>query len=1097
MKNFLAVVVFCLPAFGQMATSGLGVDSGTVQVAAIPGGGPGPLGFADLPVNWVDNTACNPPGGTYDTEVVLGTTNNIGPNTAGEAIGAPYALTPAGLLDAMNNWRDNADNASQTPHFADKWWRIKIPAGTVLHCTSYDANNACISLPGKMNGAAEPTKCLVVDSTTPLPDGQIACSHGLPGFGGTRNPGCSSPNDKASMWKLQMEGTTFVKEALYAGADLATPTNLVNHILVEDGEVTMLGGTSPSSPSAQGGSVTNSLIHVPQNPLGTRPPTPLKSVDHIGFVKMYVHGNDPGDAGQPTTGASVDASGNCLQWYNSGTVNTANTDGTHGTVTLPTVSKTLSFGRSAFGPTFTVGSTINIGGTMSGAGGSITGGTNYTISAFDPSASNTVLTINGQPGTQTGVQYLQVNPPSQYTPGCGDDAERGISLNADNSWLEYSYIEKIHWYDSESEGATYGFDNGPTKIAHNWIEAASNALFSGGAPSDSAGGPGSDNEIRGNYLGLDLNYRFLSATAAVSPKPPWGCGSIDGTPTHQTCPFMWQIKNRLESKVGHRNLVDGNICENSWDDGQNGFCVLLNVDAGSGGEAVGVFDPVTGLPATYLDNYRFSNNWVRNSAQAIQMIGRGEMNTGNGGGITLPVNKLDFIGNLFSNIADTNQFGDPGHIWEWTVGNGNWEDYATCAMSYTGSGPYTVTGACLPMQQDLTAPNHITSITVDSSHNVTIAHGGIRMDPTLCQSTSAACITAGQTIVIGSGICNVGATLCLTAGSYAMTGTTNNWASDGTGGNTVTYNDGTTAAGTVCNSSGTCGTAIGSNVMTFASLAGKMLDISVGDGVYAINLSGMLPGSSDTTCTTNGYATGATAANYAIAGTVPTGLTVVYQLAVQPTSPFANCLINNGAGLPRFVTVQNNTFLSPNVFRIDLFTVWRQPISNYFHDNVFADNDAGLNSDMYGDAGEGTTAFNTFDPASLQYYHNVMQGRNSANWSVVNCPGGTCTNAFPATVNCSSSTADATCLGYSGFMGSSPTITYPSGACSNANAPFNCPLMALPWANNFSLSNLNYVGSSSYSGQGVNVNQLTNALTQHQYVCPSGANCGTHGPYPD
>jgi hypothetical protein len=134
MKNFLAVVVFCLPAFGQMASSGLGVDSGSVQVAAIPGGGPGPLGFADLPVNWVDNTACNPPGGTYDTEVVLGTTNNIGPNAAGEAIGQPYALTPAGLLDAANNWRDNADNASQTPHFADKWWRIKIPAGTVLHC---------------------------------------------------------------------------------------------------------------------------------------------------------------------------------------------------------------------------------------------------------------------------------------------------------------------------------------------------------------------------------------------------------------------------------------------------------------------------------------------------------------------------------------------------------------------------------------------------------------------------------------------------------------------------------------------------------------------------------------------------------------------------------------------------------------------------------------------------------------------------------------------------------------------------------------------------------------------------------------------------
>jgi hypothetical protein len=1100
MKNFLAVVMFCLPAFGQMATSGLGVDSGSVQVAAIPGGGPGPLGFADLPVNWVDNTACNPPGGTYDTEVVLGTTANIGPNVAGEAIGQPYALTPAGWLDAANNWRDNADNASQTPHFSDKWWRIKIPAqstGTVLHCTAYDANNACISLPGKMNGAAEPTKCLVVESTTPLPAGQIACSHGLPGFGGARNPGCTT--DKASMWKLQMEGNVSAKIGIEAGTDLDTPTNLANHIVIRDAEITMLGGTAQSY---QGQHVAWALIQARQNPLGTSPPTRPRVTDYLGFERLYLHGNDPGDAGQPTTGSTLDASGNCLNWYSSGTVNTANTDGTHGSVALTGYTKTLTFGRPAFGPTFTVGSTINIGGTMSGAGGSITGGTNYTISAFDPTASNSVLTINGQPGTQNGVQYLQVNPPSQYTPGCGDDTEEAIALSADNSWLEYSYIEKIHWWQGESHAASYGFDNGPTKIAHNWMEGGSATLFSGGAPADKAGGPGSDNEIRGNYLGRDLNYRFLTGSAGPSPSPPWGCGPLDGVWNHNTCGWLWEIKNSLEAKVGHRNLFDGNIIENSWNDSQAGFCVLFTVDAGSGGQAVGVFDPVTGLPATYLDNIRFSNNWIRNCPQPVQMSGRGLMNTGNGGGITLPINNLDFIGNLFSNISDTNQFDNPGHIWQWDGGNGGAEGYAACAMSYTGSGPYTVTAACTPMQTDLTNPNHVTSITVDASHNVTIAHSGIRIDPTLCLGSPSTCVANGQTIVIGGGISGGGITL--TPGSYAMTGTSGNWASDGTGGTTIVYNDSATAAGTVCSTGSDCVTAIGSNVMTFASLAGKMLDIAPpngstpGDGVYAVNLSGIAPSSPDTTCGDNGYATGATAANYAIAGTVQTGLTVKYQLAAQPSAPSATCLINNGAGAPRFVTLQNNTFLAVNVFDIYPLTVWRQPISNYFHDNVFADNDPGTYSYIYkGGPMEGTVSFASWDPASFQFYHNVMQGRLSTNWSVANCPGGTCTNAFPATINCSNSTADATCLGYSGFMGSSPTVTYPSGACPVGNAPFNCPLMALPWANNFTLSNLNYVGSSSYSTQGVNPGQLINAMTQTKYVCPVGANCGTHGPYPD
>src|ERR1019366_5050338 len=327
------------------------------------------------------------------------------------------------------------------------------------------------------------------------------------------------------------------------------------------------------------GSVATSMISVKQNPLSTLPAIRDTVTDHLGFLKLYLHGNDAGDAGQPTTGASVDASGNCLNWYFSGTVNTANTDSTHGTVTLASFTATSSYSNNAaFGPTFTVGSTVNIGGTFAGAGSSITGGVNYTISAFDPTASNTVLTVNGQPGTQTGVQYLQVNPPSQYTPGCGDDAESGIALNSDNSWLEYSYIEKIHWWQSESHGASYGFDNGPMKIAHNWIEGGAATLFSGGNAADKAGGPGSDNEIRGIYLGRDLNYRFLTGANGQSPGPPFGCGP-------------------LESKDGHRNLIDGNIIENSWSDGQGGFCVLMNVLAN--GDSVGVYDPITGYPASY------------------------------------------------------------------------------------------------------------------------------------------------------------------------------------------------------------------------------------------------------------------------------------------------------------------------------------------------------------------------------------------------------------------------------------------------------------------------------------------------------------------
>jgi len=231
---------------------------------------------------------------------------------------------------------------------------------------------------------------------------------------------------------------------------------------------------------------------------------------------------------------------------------------------------------------------------------------------------------------------------------------------------------------------------------------------------------------------------------------------------------------------------------------------------------------------------------------------------------------------------------------------------------------------------------------------------------------------------------------------------------------------------------------------------------------------------------------------------VTTGLTVVYQVATQPSASSANCLISNGAGFPKYTTIQNNTLLSPNLSAITAYNQWWQSIGDYFFQNVFAVNDSQLTADAYCSGfSEGSASFACWDLNTFEFYSNVLEGRSSANWSVVNCPGGSCSNSFPTTVNCSGSTATAGCLGYTGFMGSSATVTYPSGACSNANAPFNCPLMSLPWANNLTLGDLSYVGTSSYSTQGVNTTQLDTAMTQTEYVCPTGANCGTYGPYPD
>jgi hypothetical protein len=889
----------------------------------------------------------------------------------------------------------------------------------------------------------------------------------------------------------------------------------------------------------------------------------------MGLERYYVHGNDPGDSGQPTTGASVDSAGNCTAWDFSGTVTVAPDSANPGTSIVTYAS------GSYFGMTLQPGSLIYLGGSaatpFSGTAYSIAN-TSYTQGVLGGSQ-NTQVSITGSVTDSTAVAYNQVNPPSQYTPGCGDTVEDGVVFEADNSWRESGYIEKIHWPGGESHASLQGFSNGPYKDVNNWEEGGSAAWFSGGAPVDQNGGPESDLEIRRNYFGRDLNYRQLSGTSGNSPAPPWGCGTVDGNSSDNTCPFGWGIKNSMEMKLGHRDLVDGNVIENSWADGQQGFCVLVNARTCSGGQACGIYNPSTGLPNTYIDNIRFSNNWVRNCPEPVQMSNRSG-SIPNGGGVSLPVQDNDFVNNLFTNISDSNQWGRPGKEWEWTSG----QDVYRCAMTAAGS---VATAGCLPMQSDLGNPLHVGTITSavvsgtpctnygysSPCSQVTVTSTTSRWDPALCTTGSpgynpgvpTTCIANGQMLVISN---HPGWN-----GVFAMTGTSGNWLGDGTGGNGIVYIDSINnpGAATLCGGSGpTCASTLDSGDITYASLGYKMTDISAGDDVYASNvgtvasvtsatgsgsavtynvtptssapvlssgltvtITGLSPSGfnctnctvtsvsgsypqtsftvgssvtgsstgtgsvSDTSCTANGYAVGdSPPATYAMTGTVTTGLTVVYTVSAVPAGSPSNCTINNGAGFPKYTTVQSNTILAVNGFDLEAGAQWWLPISNSFFNNVFADNDSGKESDVdcvpIG-AGEGSPSFACWDTNTFEFYGNVMTGRNATDWGngipidpLNLCGGSNCANIFP-----------------------SLTSSYPTGSCGGSSgtgqvavAPVNCPLMALPWSTNFSLSNLSSM-SGSYATQGVSATQLNRAMTQTEYVCPAGANCGTHGPYPD
>jgi Divergent InlB B-repeat domain len=1158
---------------GSATTCAVTMSSPLSVTATFVASGGGGEFSAQEPTSWQDPTICNPVGGIYDQTIVIdgSTSVNNGPNNSeGGTIGvSKYQDTIAGLNDAVNNWRDNGANTNGGNSYTDANWIIKVPSGTLLHGSTYASNNALVSLPGKINAGVEPSKCLTIDSTTPLPSytvtgavtsgtftngervrqttslaeatlynavtgvlpmqlgpmygypnqtnmytwvGQtssavytptstpnrfMVCGRGLPGLGGTRNQGCdghvAGPNDRASLWKLQMDvaGMAIGRNGIHQGADPVTPANWTNHIVLRNVEITLAPGAAQSaagSPAPGLFTSDNSQSGVYVFGVG---PTLGPVAKHIGLENYYLHGWDPGDPGQP--------SGACAPWAEEGYVTVApDGGGVNSTVTWKALfSSSL---HSYFGMTFTPGSIINIG------------GTNYTIANTTLTQnvlnglSNTLLSIVGTVTFAANTLYTQLNPPAQYAHGCGDDVAHAVSFSCDNCWREGGYIEKIHHWNAESKTSSQGFDKGTVKEVMNWEEGSEQAWFMGGAAIDVSGGPGANYEVRKNFFAIPLPYRQLSANASNSPAPPWGCGTADGIASHNTCPFLWSIKNPLEMKIGNTNLFDGNIIDGSWSDGQTGFCALFNAEADSGGAAAGIFDQITGFPISGLHDIRFSNNWLRNCPQLIQMANRSSgqtQNSSNGGGISLSSYNMDWVNNLGSNIGDIHQFGNPGDQWQWVSGGQTYP----CTMSYTGSGPYTVAAQCIP--ETIGMRTWVTKISKDTSGVVTITKPS-RTDPILCLTTPTDCITKGFTATM-SGAPSVGGTSF--NGTFAISGTTGNWFADGTGGTNVIYTDNInpvpTSLAVLCDNTvpiNKCSAL--SYTLSVASLGAKMTDIcapgvsgcsSQGDGVYVFDYGG-----GDTTCTADGYAAGATSATYAVAGTLTLGLTVKYSVTSAPTltQPNPKCLISNRSGGPKNATVRNNTFLSPNIMAITTFAKWYQSVLNTFNDNIFVTNDAGNRSDFYcNSSGGGVGALSCFDNATLEFYHNVFAQQNPSNWTgaVVNCPSGPCVHSFPAAVNCATATADATCLGFSGFMGPAPTVAYPTGSCAAANAPFNCPLMALPWANNFTLDNLTPVGSSVYSTQGVNIPNLKTAMTQSQYVCTGSCGDGSagHHPYPD
>jgi PKD repeat protein len=132
--------------------------------------------------------------------------------------------------------------------------------------------------------------------------------------------------------------------------------------------------------------------------------------------------------------------------------------------------------------------------------------------------------------------------------------KRGVALNSAWTAVIDSHISDVHVVGQDTQALAGWNGPGPFKILNNYLEAAGENVMFGGADPKIANLLPSDIEMRRNHLFKPLSWK--------TTHPTYGG-------------IHWTVKNLFELKLARRVLVEGNIFENCWTDGQIGYGLLI------------------------------------------------------------------------------------------------------------------------------------------------------------------------------------------------------------------------------------------------------------------------------------------------------------------------------------------------------------------------------------------------------------------------------------------------------------------------------------------------------------------------------------------
>jgi hypothetical protein len=203
---------------------------------------------------------------------------------------------------------------------------------------------------------------------------------------------------------------------------------------------------------------------------------------------------------------------------------------------------------------------------------------------------------------------------------------RGIALNSGDTQIINSHISDIKAVETDTQAIAGWNGPGPYLIENNHIEgAAENILFGGGDPSIS------------NLVPSNITIRRNLITKPLA----WMSGP-------------WTVKNLIELKNADTVLIEGNIIENNWAAGQQGYSIVLTPRNQEGT-----------APWSVVQNIIVRNNVIRHVAAVLNILGYDNENT------SRQTTNIQLRNNLIYDVSTA--YSTPGNEangWFAVIGNG-------------------------------------------------------------------------------------------------------------------------------------------------------------------------------------------------------------------------------------------------------------------------------------------------------------------------------------------------------------------------------------------------------------------------------------------